>query len=347
MLAGVLHGKRDMRVEKVPRPALRPGQVLLRVRRVGICGTDSHYFLHGYCGAFVPSRPFILGHEVVAIVEEVGEAVDRPTVGQRVVVNPASSCGQCEACQSGRRNLCSRVVMLGSASTTPPTDGAFAEYVAVADYQCYPLDESIDDSLGAMMEPLSVALHAIRRNRGVIGARVMVSGGGPIGLLSAVVARTLGASLVVVSEPTVTRQGTALRLGVDHVLNPIEDGFVSQAIEISDGGFDVVFEASGTAAAVTGGMAVLRRGGSMVQIGTVGANSVALPVNDLMVREISLLGTFRYADEFPEALRLMAGGRMQLEPLVTGIYPLSEIIEAMNAASSANGALKVQVALDT
>lgn len=346
MLAGVLYGRRDLRLETVSRPTLDVGQVLLHVRRAGICGSDVHYFVHGRCGAFVPTRPFILGHEFVAVVEQVGAKVVWPPVGQRVVVNPAASCGQCEACKSGRANLCSHVIMLGSASTTPPTDGAFAEYVVVPAHQCYALPESLEDSAGAMMEPLSVALHAIHRASGVAGARVLIFGGGPIGLLTALAARAFGASMIVMSEPLESRRTTSLTLGVDDTIDPGEEEFLEQAVTISDGGFDVVFEASGAPAAVQASLGTVRRGGKIVQIGTVGGTDVALPVNDLMVREMSLLGTFRYANEFPDAIRLVAAGRISVDGLVTGVFPLAEIPRALDSASTNREGLKVHVIID-
>ncbi len=185
MYASLLYGGRDVRFEEYRRPVPGPGHVLLRVRRAGICGSDIHYFAHGYCGRFVPTQPFVLGHEFVANVAELGEGVSALGVGERVVVNPAASCGRCAACRSGRGNLCGHVVMLGSASTTPPTDGAFAEYVVVPSHQCYAVPKSMSDEDAAMMEPLSVALHAIARVGSLMGRKVLVSGGGPIGLLTA------------------------------------------------------------------------------------------------------------------------------------------------------------------
>jgi len=131
MLGAVLRGAKDLRLEPWAVPDLAPGQVLIRVRRAGICGSDMHYFAHGYCAAFVPTRPFILGHELVGEVAALAEDVKVPAIGARVVVNPARACGVCEYCRSGRGNLCRQTVMLGSASTTPPTDGALAQFVAV------------------------------------------------------------------------------------------------------------------------------------------------------------------------------------------------------------------------
>ena len=336
MLAGVLHGSRDVRIREWPRPAAAAGQVRLRVRRAGICGSDIHYYLHGYCGRFVPTRPFVLGHEFVATIEAVGEGVDDSLVGQRVIVNPAASCGHCEYCRSGRGNLCPTVTMLGSASTTPPTDGGFAEYVVAPASQCYTVPESLSDADAAMMEPLSVALHAIHRAGDVAGKRVLISGGGPIGLLTARAARALGASQVVISEPNEIRRKLAAKLAADDVLDPAASNYSQHGIAISDGGFDVVFEASGATAAVRGAMDLVRRGGAIVQIGTVGTNDVTLPVNDLMVREISLLGTFRYADEFPQAIRLAVSGRIVFDGLVTAVLPLGDLPAAFKTACNAD-----------
>jgi 2-desacetyl-2-hydroxyethyl bacteriochlorophyllide A dehydrogenase len=233
--------------------------------------------------------------------------------------------------------------MLGSASTTPPTNGAFAEYVVVPAHQCFAIPESMSDSDAAMMEPLSVALHAIHRAGGVAGQRVLVSGGGPIGLLTARVARAFGAALVVVSEPSEIRRRLAAELVADDVTDPTGIGFVDHAIPLSKGGFDVVFEASGAAAAVRSSFDVVRRGGTVVQIGTVGTNDVSLPVNDLMVREINLLGSFRYADEFPEAIRLVASRRIGFDGIVTSIFPFSELHQALEVAAGSPEALKVHI----
>jgi L-idonate 5-dehydrogenase len=169
MLAAVLHGIKDLRIDERPMPELAPGKALLRIRRAGICGTDVHYFEEGRFGDFAVTAPFILGHEVTGEVVAVAEGVQQPTVGQRVVVNPARQCGFCDYCRSGRGNLCRRVLMLGSASTKPPTNGAFSEYLLVGAEQCFPVPPQIDDGLAAMMEPFAVALHALKQAGSVAG----------------------------------------------------------------------------------------------------------------------------------------------------------------------------------
>src|SRR5260370_6773612 len=180
MLGAVLHGAKDLRVEDCPMPELRPGQVLLRVRRAGICGSDLHYFTHGYCAAFVPTRPFILGHEMIGEVAALADDLQGPAIGTRVVVNPTRACGACSYCKSGRGNLCPRTVMIGSASTKPPTDGAFAHFVAGRADQCHVVPPQLDDGLGAMMDPFTMAFHAVRRAGTVSSKRVLLTGGGTI-----------------------------------------------------------------------------------------------------------------------------------------------------------------------
>jgi len=345
MQAAVLHGAKDLRLEPRPRPEPQPGMVLLRLRRVGICGTDLHYFQHGYCGAFVPTQPFILGHELTAEVAAVGAGVALPVVGQRVTVNPARACGFCAYCKGGRPNLCRKTIMLGSASTKPPTDGAFAEFVCVRADQCHVLPPQMDDGLGAMMEPLAVALHAVKQAGTVSGRRVLVVGGGPIGLLVLLTARAFGATPLALCDVVADRRTAALRFGADTALDPAAPQVVQEALDLTGDGFDVVFEASGAPPALRQAFDLVRPGGTIVQIGTLGTADIPLPANQLMVREIRLVGSFRYGDVFDEAIRLVASGRIALAPLITGVLPLPEATAALALAADKSHALKVQLKL--
>jgi L-idonate 5-dehydrogenase len=346
MRAAVLHGANTMRVESFSQPELKPGMVLLRVRRAGICGSDLHYFEHGYCGAFVPTQPFILGHEFTAEVAAVGDGVDAVKAGAHVTVNPARACGFCEYCKSGRGNLCRKTIMLGSASTTPPTDGAFADFVTVRADQCHALPASINDEIGVMLEPFAVALHAVKRAGVVSGKRVLVTGGGPVGLLAAMTAKTFGATPVAVSDVIATRRETASKFGADVTLDPTAKNLAEQVREIAGDGFDVVFEASGAPPALRQAFDLVRPGGTIVQIGTLGTADIPLPANQLMVREINFIGSMRYGNVFDEAIRLVAAGRIDLRPLVSGVLPLAQAAEAMRLAADKNTALKVQIEIN-
>ncbi len=320
--------------------------VLLRVRRAGICGSDLHYFEHGYCAAFVPTRPFILGHEFTAEVAAVGDGVETVKAGAHVTVNPARACGFCEYCKSGRGNLCRKTIMLGSASTTPPTDGAFADFVTVRADQCHALPAEIDDTIGVMLEPLAVALHAVKRAGVVSGKRVLVTGGGPIGLLAAMTARAFGAVPVAMTDVLATRREMARKLGVDVALDPTSTTLAEQVHEISGDGFDVVFEASGASPALRQAFDLVRPGGTIVQIGTLGTEDIALPANQLMVREINFIGSMRYGNVFDEAIRLVAAQRIDLSPLVSCVLPLAQAAEAMRLAADKNTVLKVQIEIN-
>jgi L-idonate 5-dehydrogenase len=343
MMAAVLHGAKEIRVESCPMPDLLAGMVLLRVRRAGIFGSDSNYFEHGYCGPFVPTRPFILGHEFTADVAAVGEGVAASAVGTRMTVNPPRACGVCEACKGGRSNLCRKTIMLGSANTTPPTDGAFAEFVTVRADQCHELPAGMDDGLGAMMEPLAVALHAVKRAGTVSGKRVLVVGGGPIGLLLAMTARAFGATPVALSDIVDARRKTALDLGADVALDPAAKNLMQKVKQHTGYGFEVIFEASGARPALRQAFDLVRQGGTIVQIGTLGTEDVPLPANQLMVREIQFIGSFRYGNVFDEAIRLVASGRLDLRPLISRVFPLAEASQAFFPAADKAQALKVQI----
>jgi L-idonate 5-dehydrogenase len=343
MRAAVLESARTIKVQPRPTPDVKPGMVLLRVRRAGICGSDLHYFEHGACGAFVPTRPFILGHEFAAEVAALGDGVKNVTVDARVTANPARACGVCDHCKSGRGNLCRHTIMLGSASTTPPTDGAFAEFVTVRADQCHVLPPDMDDATGAMLEPLAVALHAAKRAGVIAGKRVLVTGGGPIGLLVALTAKAFGAVPVALSDILATRRDAARKLGVDTTVNPASPTLADEVRALTGDGFDIVFEASGARAALRQSFDLVRPGGTIVQIGTLGTEDIPLPANQLMTREISFVGSMRYGNVFDEAIRLVQSRRIDVRGLITGVFPLADVGEAMRLAGEKTTALKVQL----
>lgn len=345
MRAAVLEAAGRTSIRSVPLPEPGAGMVRLRVRRAGICGSDLHYFEHGCCGAFVPTRPFVLGHEFTAEIAALGDGVDGLTVGDRVTANPARACGVCDHCKGGRGNLCRRTIMLGSASTTPPTDGAFAEFVVVRADQCHPLPSGMDDGAGAMLEPLAVALHAVKRAGTVSGRRVLVTGGGPIGVLVALTAKAFGAVPVALSDVVEGRRATARTLGVEATLDPISPRLADEVRELAGEGFDVVFEASGAKAALRQAFDLVRPGGTIVQIGTLGTEDVPLPANQLMVREISLVGSMRYGNVFGEAIRLVEAGRIDVRGLISSVRPLADVADALRLASGKSAVLKVQLEL--
>jgi L-idonate 5-dehydrogenase len=345
MRAAVLHGARDIRIEQIVRPELMPGMVLLRSRRVGICGSDLHYFEEGKCAAFVPNQPFVLGHEVTAEVMELADGAGSLKAGDRVTVNPARNCGFCEYCGTGRPNLCRKTIMLGSASTTPPTNGALADFVVVRADQCHALPGAIDDSLGAMMEPFAVALQAVKRAGVISGRRVLVTGAGTIGQLVAITARAFGAVPVAISDIVAARRENAVALGADCALDPLQPELTARVSELTGDGFDVIFEASGSPRALRSAFDLVRPSGTIVQIGTLGTEDIAIPANLLMNREINFVGSMRYGNVFDEAIRLAATGRVDLRPLISGVFALERSTEAFEQAADKSQSFKIQIEL--
>ncbi len=323
MKAGVLHGINDLRVEEVPRPEVSaPDMCLVRIGACGICGSDVHFFRHGKIGEFVVTAPMSLGHEAAGTVVAVGAEVTHLRVGDRVAIEPGATCRRCEFCKTGRYNLCASVTFLAC----PPHDGAFAEYLAwPADY-LFPLPEGVSLEEGAMVEPFAVGLHAARR-AGVRAADwVLVSGSGPIGLCALQAARACGATRLIVSDMVPSRLERAARLGATHTVNLRTASLQNTVSEITGGrGVDVVFECSGTIPAVHDAVEVVRRGGTVQLVGNFTVELPPIPLQRMVERELTVSGLFRYANCYPLAIDLIAGGKVDLKSLITHRYPLSEV----------------------
>ena len=231
---------------------------------------------------------------------------------------------------------------MGSASTTPPTDGRLVEFVVVRADQCHVLGDDLDDGVGAMIEPFAVALHAVRRSRLAGASRVLVTGGGTIGLLVAQTARAFGASLVAASDISPARRAVATTFGADHALDAANPALGDIVRNLSDS-LIAVFEASGARPALRQAFDFVRPGGTIVQVGTVGVEDMPLPVHQLMAREITYLGSFRYADVFNGAIALARAGRVDLLSLVETVLPLEQAAQALAIAGNPGSAIKVQL----
>lgn len=342
MKAYVLHGKEDLRLEDHPLPEVKAGQVLIKTRRVGVCGTDVHYFVSGRAGASIPKRPFIFGHEVVGEVVETGEGVEGLTAGTRIAIDPSQPCGNCWLCRNGRYNLCRTMAFLGSAKFDPPTHGANREYFTMPAANCYRLPDQLDDGQAAMLEPLSVAIQAVMRSGTVAGRSVMISGAGPIGQMILLEARAFGADTIAVSDVAEFPRQFAKKMGADFTLNAASDSIEKEVQRITPGGFDIVFEASGAPDAVRRGIDAVCYGGMLVQVGTLPA-TIELPFNMIMEKELQVLGSFRFAHVFPLALRQIAAGRINLTPLISKVFPFPQLPDALKAAQQKGDSMKVQI----
>ncbi|MEV4704625.1 NAD(P)-dependent alcohol dehydrogenase [Actinoplanes sp. NPDC049316] len=327
MRAAVLREPLDLVVEERPAPLPGPGEVLVRVTAVGVCGSDTHYFDHGRIGDFVVEAPLVLGHEAAGVIEAVGPGVADRHVGQRVSIEPGVPDRTCPECLAGRYNLCHRMEFFA----TPPVDGAFAEFVTVHAAFAHPVPDEVSDDAAALLEPLSVAVWACEKARVRPGDRVLVTGAGPIGLLALQTARAFGATDVTVLDVNPGRLEVARSYGATRTV-----------VDDREPAPTVLLECSGSAAAVMSGLRALDRAGRAVLIG-MGAEEVSVPVAHLQVREVVLTGVFRYANTWPTAIQLASSGRVDLDGLVTAHYGLQDTRLALTAARDVPGSIKVIV----
>jgi len=335
----LLYGPKDIRLAEKPAPNPEAGQVLVEIKFTGICGSDLHYFNHGFCGRFVPKRPFALGHEFSGIVREVGSNVQSLSIGDEIAVDPSMPCGSCNHCRSGHYNLCLNMKFFGSASCDPHIDGSMGEFVAVPSSNCYVLPKGIDLAQASLLEPLSVAMHAVRQVGNISGKSVLITGGGPIGQLILRVARAFGAYRVTMSDVNAFARDFALASGANAAINPVDEN-AWQAY----GHYDVVIEASGVPSALSNGLEVVRRGGTVVLVGTL-PELFSLPGNLIMSKELKLFGSFRFAHVFQDAINMVAAGQINLDGIVTDIYGFDDVPIAMEKALAKDHVMKVQIAV--
>ncbi len=338
MLACRIHAREDLRVEPQEMPPVGPGDVLLKLGAGGICGSDLHYFFEGRNGSFVVREPLIPGHEASGIVAAIGPGVTRVQVGDKVAISPSHACGRCDFCRQAREQLCVNMRFLGSASVFPHVQGMFRDYFVMGERQCYPV--AADVSLGelAFAEPLAVGLHAVNRGGDLLGQSVLITGAGTIGCLTALAAGLAGAARITVSDILDRPLAQAKIVGADVTLHASRD-----ADALTRPQFDVAYEVSGSFAALKTCVAATKRGGTIVQVGTLPHEPLPFVVNELMAKELDLRGAFRWGIEFDWAVDYLSSRRVDVRPLLSGQYPLTDAVDAFRAAADKNRNTKVQL----
>ena len=338
MLACRIHAKDDLRVEQAETPDVGPGEVLLRLGAGGICGSDLHYFFEGRNGSFVVREPLIPGHEASAVVARVGAGVTRVKIGDKVAVSPSHACGRCEYCRDGREQLCTQMKFLGSASLFPHVQGMFREYFVMGERQCYPVGGDVSLGEIAFAEPLAVGLHAVNRGGDLLGKSVLITGAGTIGCVTVLAARLAGARTITVSDILDRPLAQAKQVGADVALHAARD-----AEALTKPQFDVAYEVSGSIHALKTCMASIKRGGVVVQVGTLPHEPLPFVVNEIMAKEIDLRGAFRWGIEFDWAVDYLSTRRVDVRPLISGQFPLQDAVAAFHLAADKTKATKVQV----
>jgi L-iditol 2-dehydrogenase len=320
---------RELRLEEAPVPVPGPGEALVRIKAVGVCGSDLQYYAQGRIGELQFTAGHILGHEVAGVVEALGPGVEGPAPGTRVAVDPAINCGRCCYCAEGNPNFCTHLRFFGS----PPTAGALQELIAHPNHLLLPLAPDTALSVGAVVEPLGVALHAVDLGHLRLGARVAIFGCGPIGILTARVARLAGATQVVAVEPLAHRRKAALDYGATAAFSPEVDDVVRAIHEATEGrGVDVAFEMAGSQAATDQALDVLRPGGTAVLVGYWKAERVTVMGIRAMRKGLTLRFVRRMKNTFERAIDLTERGLVDLKGLITHEFPLDEVAAAFARA---------------
>jgi L-iditol 2-dehydrogenase len=319
MRAAVLVEPRRIEMQKRPVPRPQPGEVLVRVGVVGVCGSDAHYYREGRIGEFVVEAPMILGHEAGGTVAAVGPGVDESRVGQRVSIEPQRPDPDSAETRSGHYNLCPHMRFYA----TPPVDGALCEYVTIGAAFAHPVPDTMSDDAAALCEPLSVGIAAVTKAAVSGGTGVLIAGAGPIGIMAAQVARAYGATEIVVTDLDPHRREIATRFGATATLDPLADN-------VSELRLDAFIDASGAPAAVAAGISAVRPAGRVVLVGS-GSPTMELPIQLIQNRELVLTGVFRYANTWPTAIALVESGRVDLDGMVTARFPLEKVVEALES----------------
>ncbi|CAG9297622.1 L-idonate 5-dehydrogenase [Celerinatantimonas diazotrophica] len=335
--ACLVNGKKDVAVAHKVITYEDQG-TLVKITRGGICGSDIHYYLDGKVGNNPITNPMILGHEVVGEIVKSDNPELRP--GQKIAINPSKPCGTCAYCQSGMSNQCIDMKFFGSAMYRPHIDGGFTTHRLVETFQCKPYDESADEKMVVFAEPFAVGLHAVNQAGDVSGKTVLVSGVGPIGSLLVAALKLKGAKQIYAFDMSENCLQIAQLMGADNLVNISKQSIDEFAAD--KGFFDISFEVSGAQPSLDTCIQVTKARGTVVQVG-MGRELNGFSMMGAIAKEIHLVGTFRFVEEFDEAVQLLSDGAINPEPLLSHEFDFHDLEKAIKTAADKNIASKVQL----
>lgn len=339
MDAFLLFGKRDIRYSELPYPDAGPGEVIVRVKSVGICGSDVHYFKDGKIGSFIPKAPFALGHELSGIIEEETNLFPKLKKGTRVSINPSRPCKTCSYCQQGQYNLCPSMKYLGSASVFPHLNGGFSEFICIPAENCFVLPEYVDFDEAALLEPLSVVLHALSKAGDLKDKSVIITGGGTIGQLTQMACRYYGAKTFI-TDIRPSSLEMAKKLGAYAALNPRDLNFQQQILAMEPDGIDLLIEASGAPGVLGDSIGCMTKGARIIQLGNCHEGD-SFPYAEFMKKELSFQTSFRFSTEYELAYEILLSRKMDLKPIITDRYLFKDIPKAIQKASDSVEDIKI------
>lgn len=340
MLAAVLHGPKDLRVEKIEIPKIGDNEVLIKVKCCGVCGTDPHI----YNGRFPAPFPLVLGHEFSGEVVEVGKSVKNTKVGDKVTADINIACGSCYYCNMGQKLFCEDIVQLGV-----HVNGAFAEYIKAPAVNVYKLPDSMTWEEGAYVEPLACVINGQERIDMKLGSTVVIIGAGPMGLAHALLSKQNGASKVIITELNAVRLQKARDLGIDYVIDASKENAVEKVKELTEGrGADYVIEAVGSVPTYKQGLEMVRKGGTMLFYGAAPADAeLSIKPFEIYAKELKLIGSYAGTyDRWTKAINMIANNRFIPSDIISNKMPLEKIKEAILEADTNKDGLKIMVTVD-
>jgi L-iditol 2-dehydrogenase len=321
MKALVLREYKKLSLENIAQPTPGPGEVLVRVQACGICGSDVHGW-DGSTGRRIP--PLVMGHEAAGIVADVGDGVAGFEKGDRITFDSTISCGACFFCQRGQINLCDNRQVLGVSCGEFKRAGAFAEFVLVPARICYRLPENLPFEKAALIEAISIGVHAVGITPIAIGDTAVIVGTGMIGLLTLQSARIAGCTKIIAVDVEDNKLATARKLGATHSLNAKDCDVPAEIRKLTDGrGADVALECVGATATIVSAIESTRKGGTVTLVGNI-TPKIELPLQSVVTRQIRLQGSCASSGEYPACIDLLASGAIQVDPIISAVAPLDE-----------------------
>ena len=342
MKAVVLTGIRQMEMRDVPAPKIKKGnEVLLKIERVGVCGSDVHYYETGRIGSQIVEYPYIVGHECSATVEAVGKGVRRVKAGEQVVVDPAAWCGKCDQCLAGRENTCRNLKFLG---TPKEGNGCLCEYILMPAESCFPTNGRISLEQGALCEPFAVGVYAVKQSQMPKGAKAAILGSGPIGLSCLVAARVDGAESIYMTDKVEERMKVAEKAGAEWAGNPRRGDIVKEILEREPTGMDIVYECAGEQETIDEGIELLRPGGRLIVIGIARVERISFGISKVRRKEITIVNIRRQNGCMQAAIDLISSGRAKIDFMVTHRFKLEQTQQAFDmVAGYRDGVVKAMI----
>lgn len=320
-------GLRQMEIREIEVPVPKEKEVLIKLEYVGICGSDVHYLEHGKIGSFVVNGDFILGHECAGEVVQVGSAVKKLKVGDKVALEPGITCGQCEFCKSGKYNLCPDVEFLA----TPPYHGCLMNYMTFPENMAFKLPDNVTSKEGALVEPLAVGLHAAAQGNVKLGDTVVVLGAGAIGLVTLLACKAYGATDVIVVDVIEKRLEAAKKLGASHVINARNENAIQKIAELTGrAGVNKVIETAGSEHTIKQAPYLVKRGGTIVLVGLAPKDIIDFDFMQIMTKEAEIKSVFRYRNLYPAAIGAIADRKIDVKGIVTHEFDFEDTKKAFD-----------------